>query len=393
MPNADVIFQSSDLVHFRVNKLVLVTSSPFFADMFSLPQPLNDTAPDDLPVVHLPEDAEVLNSLFSMLYPVTPEMPHSNDGILALLATATKYDMDVVQTLIRAEISRRGLFSSAGAGVFRVYAVAYSKGLIPEVATAARLTLGHPFTFESLGDALRLFEGQALRDLADFRLRSIRNFSSNWRLFSDCLSGPSKIWVDCPTDGGDGVRRLPTWLQDCLWWKMVDRFGPIRMDRFTETIPTCVQLCDKYSKALRTHVKEDDCHFCMKTDILHGEIFCKEMTDISEKAWNVPTPMSGELGESVGTPSSYVEINSPYPPRSFDGRSGGFRRVTGPCASTPNRTTSPWGSVWNRPQTQIFGPHSGASRSLLYALSIPSSFPFFPRFLFFYIVLFYLLYK
>ena len=310
MPNADVILLSSDLIQFRVNKLVLVTSSPFFANMFSLPQPLNDTAPDDLPMVHLPEDAEVLNSLFSMLYPVTPEMPHSSDGILALLAAATKYDMDATQTVIRAEISRRALFSSAGAEVFHVYAVACSKGLIPEVETAARLTLGHPLTFESLGEALQLFEGWALRDLADFRLRSIRNFSSNWRLFSDSLRGPSKIWVGCPTDSRNDVRCLPTWLQDCLWWKMTDRFRPIRMDRFTETIPTCVQLCNKYLNALRTHVKEDDCHFCMKTHILHGENFCKEMTDISAKAWKVPTLMSGELGERAGTPGSYVEIMS-----------------------------------------------------------------------------------
>jgi BTB/POZ domain len=310
MPNADVILQSSDLVHFRVNKLVLITSSPFFSDMFSLPQPLNDTTLDGLPVVHLSEDAEVLDSLFSMLYPVTPEMPHSCDGILALLAAATKYDMDAIQTLIRAEISRRGVFSSAGAGIFRVYAVACSKGLVPEVVTTARLTLGYPLTFESLGDALQLFEGWALRDLANFRLRSIRNFSSNWRLFSNCLRGPSKIWVGCATNGEDDVLRLPTWLQDCLWWKMADRFGPIRMDRFTETIPTCVQLCDKYLKALRTHVKEDDCHFCMKTHILQGENFCKEMKDISAKAWNVPTLMSRELGERPGTPSSYVETDS-----------------------------------------------------------------------------------
>ena len=72
-----------------------------------------------------------------------------------------------------------------------------------------------------------------------------------------------------------------------------------------------MQLCDKYLNALRTHVKEDDCHFCMKTHILHGEIFCKEMTDVSAKAWKVPTLMSGELRERDGTPSSYVETNSP----------------------------------------------------------------------------------
>ena len=60
---------------------------------------------------------------------------------------------------------------------------------------------------------------------------------------------------------------------------------------------------------------------------------------------------------------------------------GGFSRVTGLCARTPDRTTSSRGSVWNGPQRQIFGPHSGASRSLLYARSLPFSFSYFPCFL------------
>ena len=308
MPNADVILQSSDLVQFRVHKLVLVTSSPFFGDMFSLPQPPNDAAPDELPMVHLPEDAEVLNSLISVLYPVPPEIPPSSDNILALLAAATKYDMDAAQSFIRAEVSRRGLLSPTGAEVFRVYAIACSKGLIPEVAMTARLTLGYPLTFESLGDALRLFEGWALRDLAEFRLRSIHSFSSNWKLFSDCLEGPSKIWVGCPTaKSKNNVRRLPSWLQDCLrsrltmtnWFGYV--FGLISTDRtsrFAETIPTSVQLRDKYLKALQSHVREKDCNFCMKVHTLEGETFCAEMKDISALAWNVPTPM---LGERPGT--------------------------------------------------------------------------------------------
>ena len=60
---------------------------------------------------------------------------------------------------------------------------------------------------------------------------------------------------------------------------------------------------------------------------------------------------------------------------------GGFSRVTGLRARTPDRTTSSRGSVWNRPQRQIFGPHSGASRSLLYARSLPLSFSYLSCFL------------
>ena len=309
MPNADIILQSSDLVHFRVHKSALAASSPFFADMFSLPQPPNDTAPGELPVVHLSEDAEVLNSLVSMLYPVHPETPDSSDNILALLAAAAKYDMDAVQSLIRAEVDRRGLLSSASAGVFRVYAVARSKRLVPEVEAAARLTLGYPLTFESLGDALRLFEGQALRDLAEFRLRRTENFRSNWRSFLDCLNGPSKIWVDCPTAKGrvdNDERCLPTWLDDCLCFRLTAsglRFWPrlalTDRDEFTQTIPTSVQVCDKYLKALQSHVKEKDCNFCMKVHILEGENFCAKMKDILAQAWSIPILMSGER---PGTP-------------------------------------------------------------------------------------------
>ncbi|KAH9986365.1 hypothetical protein BJV77DRAFT_1029196 [Russula vinacea] len=255
MYNADVILQSSDLVNFRVHRSVLVASSPFFAAMFSLPQPQNDAAPNELPVVHLSEDAEVLNSLISVLYPVPPEMPLSSDNILSLLSAAAKYDMDEAQSSIRAEASRRGLLSSTRAEIFRVYAVAYRKGLISEVATAARLTLGHSLTFESLGDALRLFDGGHCHAQLFLKLGSLST-----------SGGPSKIWVGCPTakDENPNYQPLPTWLEDCLRLQL--GFGMYHYDRFTETIPTSEQLYDKYLKALQKHVKEDDCQFCMKRD-------------------------------------------------------------------------------------------------------------------------------
>jgi hypothetical protein len=62
MPNADVILWSSDLVNFHVQRLILKMSSPFFNDLFSLPQPPGHEAVNGLPVVQLSEDAEVLNS-------------------------------------------------------------------------------------------------------------------------------------------------------------------------------------------------------------------------------------------------------------------------------------------------------------------------------------------
>ena len=282
MPDADILLRSSDLVNFHVHKSALVTSSPFFRDMFSLPQPPSDTAPDALPVVHLSEDAETLNSLISMLYPVVPDIPHDSNGILTLLAAATKYDMDAVQSFIRAEVSRMELLSYSSP--FHVYAIAYNKGLVPEMATAARDTLGCPLTFESLHNSLWLFKGGALGDLVDFRLRSINNFSINLKAFSGCVQRPSKIWVGCPVaKGGTNTRSLPPWLGFL-------HSGFTLVHKFTETIPTSAQLRDRYISALQNHVKEKDCNFCMKVHILEGETYCQELSDISTQARNVLAP-------------------------------------------------------------------------------------------------------
>ena len=258
--------------------------------MFSLPQPQNDAVPEALPVVDLSEDAETLNSLISMLYPVAPEIPLHVYDVLTLLAAATKYDMDTVQSLIRAEISRKKLLSlTLPSPAFHVYAIAYSKRLIPEMATAARDTLRFPLTFVYLGYSLRSFEGGALRDLVDFRLRSIGNFSSNLKTFSN-LRRSSKIWVGCPTV--NNTLRLPEWLE-FLDSELEDE------GRFTETIPTSTKLCDSYMKALQSHVKQKDCNFCMKVHILEGEKYCKKLGDISTQARNVPAP-----GERPGTPTT-----------------------------------------------------------------------------------------
>ena len=68
VPNANLIIRSSDLVDFRVHKPVLVMASPFFRDLLSLPQSCERETVDGLLVVQLSEDAELLNSLVSMLY-------------------------------------------------------------------------------------------------------------------------------------------------------------------------------------------------------------------------------------------------------------------------------------------------------------------------------------
>ncbi|KAI0248056.1 hypothetical protein BJV78DRAFT_851427 [Lactifluus subvellereus] len=284
MTSADVILRSTDLVNFRVHRSVLVTSSPFFADMFSLPQPANDEVIDGLPVVRLSEDVEVLNSLISILYPVPPEIPSNDDSILALLAASQKYDMVAVQSSIRAEVSRRGLLSPKGAETFRVYAIACRQRLIPEMETTARLTLDYPMTFDYLGEALRSFEGCALRDLAHFRQRCRDSLTSCFASSLDHRNGPSKIWVGCPTvftfdpENDDGSP--PIWLGINLG----GRLAQSKASTYAFKPPSFRK---EYLEALQAHVEETDCHFCTKMHTLKGEAFCAEVENMLAQAQNV----------------------------------------------------------------------------------------------------------
>ncbi|KAH9020952.1 hypothetical protein EDB85DRAFT_442201 [Lactarius pseudohatsudake] len=86
LPGADVILRSSDLVSFHVHKSTLAISSPFFTDLFSLPQPPDGEVIEGLPVVQVSEDAELLHSFLTVLYHIPSAIPDSYEMTLALLA-------------------------------------------------------------------------------------------------------------------------------------------------------------------------------------------------------------------------------------------------------------------------------------------------------------------
>ena len=91
--------------------------------------------------------------------------------VLDLLATCQKYDMTSAQWYIRAKVKLGEFPVAKGAEAFSAYAIASSKGLILEMENAARDTMNHAMTFETLGEGLQLFEGSALRDLVERRKR------------------------------------------------------------------------------------------------------------------------------------------------------------------------------------------------------------------------------
>jgi hypothetical protein len=195
--DANIIIRSSDKVTFRVHKSLLAMSSPFFERQLSqaLPQPPDSELVDGLPVLQLSEDADLLNSLVSLLYPISPVIPSSYGKVFALLAACQKYDMISIQSDIRAAI-KLGTFPATPVGTeaFRGYAIASSMGLVLETENAVHHTLDYPLTFESLGETLRAFTGRALCDLVSRRKRLGLNHLFGTRSTTSTLTPDVDEW-------------------------------------------------------------------------------------------------------------------------------------------------------------------------------------------------------
>ncbi|KAI0366971.1 hypothetical protein BV20DRAFT_971065 [Pilatotrama ljubarskyi] len=149
-PSADIVFVSSDNVHFKLHKVVLSLASEFFEDMFRLPQPTHFTrlppgcqlsgpaSPeviDDLPAVHVTETGLVLENLFRLCYPVDdPTLEDIRDVHLTLEA-ALKYEMREA-----IKITKRRLTGFACNAPLRVYCIACRLSLEDIAAIAAAET-------------------------------------------------------------------------------------------------------------------------------------------------------------------------------------------------------------------------------------------------------------
>lgn len=273
MRNTDVILRSSDGSSFRVHRLVLTTASPFFDDLFLLPQPDEDETIDGIHVICLPEEKEVLHSLITMLYPIPSVLPDSYNKVLDLLIASQKYDMAAVQSSIRAEVGRKSYPLLTGAAVFHTYAIASNKGLIPEMENAARLTLDHPMTFESIGDELRLFNGWALRDLASFRKRCRDSVVQCLESFLDCRDGPSKIWTYC-LHSRVAQLQLPSQSYLAMWLRelLVQTIKELKQS-YTRPLLKQHGFRKQYVAALQKHIVETSCIFCSRIHVGEGDAF------------------------------------------------------------------------------------------------------------------------
>lgn len=284
LPDANLVVQSSDLVNFHVHQSVLAITSPVFKDMFSHEEPSESGSEsvDGLPVVKVTEDAELLKSLFSILYPVRLVIPSSYKKVLYLLAACQKYDMDQAQSFIRAEVGRGVFPTPTGNEVFGAYAIAFGKRLIPEMESAACSTLDYPMTLETLGAGLRLFEGSALQDLVRFRKRCRDNLVTCLKSFLNLRDLPFNIWVSCRGLSSNSylswqteAEYSPPWLSD-LFQRLLKELD----HAFTKPLPNPSNIRDEYTSALQAHTISSGnitCITCVLVHAMRGEAFCKEL--------------------------------------------------------------------------------------------------------------------
>ncbi|KAH9921632.1 uncharacterized protein B0H18DRAFT_1020587 [Fomitopsis serialis] len=134
--DADVILRSADGVDFYLHKNILRIASAFFADMFSLPQPLPNSPPngdkaiedassrsaDAPPIIPVSEDQQALDNLLRMCYPVEKPAFESIQDKCSLLRGTTKYQMGEATSRLNKELT-----SLCASRPLDVFAAAWSK--------------------------------------------------------------------------------------------------------------------------------------------------------------------------------------------------------------------------------------------------------------------------
>ena len=176
--------------------------------------------------------------------------------------------MASVQSFIRTEVSRGASPAPKGAEAFTAYAIASTKELILEMENAARLTLDHAMTFETLGEGLRLFEGWALRDLVNFRRRCRDNLVTCLDLFLQVQPpGPSGIWIGCPFQQAN---TLPGWLYQLFTLNQ----NNLKLQMFTCPLDIRSRIRGEYLNALWSHL---NCNVCLWVYAARASEFCADL--------------------------------------------------------------------------------------------------------------------
>ncbi|KAL4247886.1 hypothetical protein ABKN59_007465 [Abortiporus biennis] len=151
--NADVILRSSDRpdqIDFRVHKLILSLSSPFFETMFTLPNAPQQVLVDELPVVDMSESATVIGTLLRIIYPI-PDPPF-NTLNADVVDAAHKFEMEAAFGCLRRYLTDRIALRKEP---LKMYAIAVTYNLKEEAKLASSYTLRFNIIDEPLPEEMK----------------------------------------------------------------------------------------------------------------------------------------------------------------------------------------------------------------------------------------------
>jgi len=226
-PDADVILRSSDMepVDFRAFKLLLSLSSPFFTELFTLPQPSTPYTYSEecldgrrTPVIQMTEDAETLRILLGFCFPIsTHELPKltSLQGIQKVAEAAVKFEMDGIVKYLRCELLAPRFVESQP---LRAFAIAYRHGWDAEARKAARYTLRHPVEVPFVPE-LEYISGATLYRLQEYH-RLCGEVASSRALLQPALAEPDDhwTWVTCRKCPAAWNPRSNNFVDARQWW-------------------------------------------------------------------------------------------------------------------------------------------------------------------------------
>ncbi|KAK7013010.1 hypothetical protein R3P38DRAFT_3008008 [Favolaschia claudopus] len=199
---ADTILRSSDGVDFHVYRIILSCASPFFKDMFSLPQA--NSTDLGLPIIPLSEHSRLLDSFLRVWYPGAKTVPFENVDQLAdvIELALVKYDLEYLAPFLQKQ-----LLSFKELRCFSVFYIACRYGWDDIVKDAARqsLTFDIQWLIGRNSSHLKYITGHNYQALLRYHAACSQAASSAGRLLP--WADAEYTWIHCTTCAAHPAKR------------------------------------------------------------------------------------------------------------------------------------------------------------------------------------------
>ncbi|KIO24833.1 hypothetical protein M407DRAFT_25794 [Tulasnella calospora MUT 4182] len=179
----DCIIQASDGAELKVLRAILGMASCVFRDMFDMPPPPESNAGENtgkgdvtpLPVIPVAEDAETLQVMLQMIYPLAPPSIQSITQAHKLATACAKYFIDTpkVQLHVRQILSQNDSLEMDAVGC---YTLAWRLGIDQEAVVASRYPHTLDIGAKTVAKRILAESGdlEALLALWDLRVRTYK---------------------------------------------------------------------------------------------------------------------------------------------------------------------------------------------------------------------------